>query len=269
MTSIDKQDIMCSNFDGIKALIDRHAFSGSFLGQPGYTGTKRVKRVWILLEQEMMGWQWLSWTICKSFAIRSRQITTSALCQQLIIVFNSFALMFISVMHNFTSITVLLYFSWVSILLFLIFHFSRCNCFCLLTVRLPPTIVRHPVASRIYKRNVELIVLECIAVGCPAPRYCHNEYFHLSKEGHNETDWVCSWSSCGLCVCLCVMLVFSGQTTKLFKLRYGIENSYFVLEGEGSGSTRGKGKPHWRWNAGLWKFLACLLTHISKFRFAF
>jgi len=37
---------------------------------------EKGKPFWILLEQEMMGWQ--CWTICKSFASRSRQITTPA-----------------------------------------------------------------------------------------------------------------------------------------------------------------------------------------------
>jgi len=30
----------------------------SFLGQPGQAGTKMVKPVWILMKQDMVGWQW-------------------------------------------------------------------------------------------------------------------------------------------------------------------------------------------------------------------
>jgi len=39
---------------------------------------RQGKPFWILLEQEIMGWQWhqLGCTICKSFASRCRQITT-------------------------------------------------------------------------------------------------------------------------------------------------------------------------------------------------
>jgi len=29
-----------------------------FLGQPGYIGTRNVKRIWILMKQEMRMWQW-------------------------------------------------------------------------------------------------------------------------------------------------------------------------------------------------------------------
>jgi len=27
-------------------------------GQPGEAGTRKVKLIWILMKQEMMGWQW-------------------------------------------------------------------------------------------------------------------------------------------------------------------------------------------------------------------
>jgi len=30
----------------------------SFPGQPGYASTRKFKPIWILMKQEMMGWQW-------------------------------------------------------------------------------------------------------------------------------------------------------------------------------------------------------------------
>ena len=46
-------------------------------GLPGWTGTREVKPIWILLEQESVSGSGISWTVCKS-APRSRQITTPA-----------------------------------------------------------------------------------------------------------------------------------------------------------------------------------------------
>ena len=46
-------------------------------GLPGWAGTRKVKPIWILLEQETVGGSGISWAICKS-APRSRQITTPA-----------------------------------------------------------------------------------------------------------------------------------------------------------------------------------------------
>ena len=43
-------------------------------GLPGWAGTTKVKPVWILLKQEIMSGNGISWAICKS-AHRSRQIT--------------------------------------------------------------------------------------------------------------------------------------------------------------------------------------------------
>ena len=45
-------------------------------GLPGWAGTRKVKAIWILLEQDTVSGSGTSWTICKS-APRSRQITTS------------------------------------------------------------------------------------------------------------------------------------------------------------------------------------------------
>jgi len=30
----------------------------SFPGQPGKAGTRKVKPIWILMKQDMVGWQW-------------------------------------------------------------------------------------------------------------------------------------------------------------------------------------------------------------------
>ena len=47
-----------------------------FPGQPRYVGTRKVNHSGFYWRIEMMGWQCgISWTICKSFAPRSRQIT--------------------------------------------------------------------------------------------------------------------------------------------------------------------------------------------------
>ena len=46
-------------------------------GLPRWAGTRKVKPVWILLEQETVSGSGISWAICKS-THRSRQITTPA-----------------------------------------------------------------------------------------------------------------------------------------------------------------------------------------------
>ena len=46
-------------------------------GLPGWAGTRKVKPIWILLEQETVSGSGISWAICKS-APCSRQITTPA-----------------------------------------------------------------------------------------------------------------------------------------------------------------------------------------------
>ena len=48
-----------------------------FPGLPGWAGTRKVKPIWILLEQETVSGCGISWAICKS-APHSRQITTPA-----------------------------------------------------------------------------------------------------------------------------------------------------------------------------------------------
>ena len=46
-------------------------------GLPGWAGTRKIKPVWILLEQETVSGSGISWTTCKS-ALHSEQITTPA-----------------------------------------------------------------------------------------------------------------------------------------------------------------------------------------------
>ena len=48
-----------------------------FPGLPGWAGTRKVKPIWILLKQETVSGNGISWAVCKS-APRSRQITTPA-----------------------------------------------------------------------------------------------------------------------------------------------------------------------------------------------
>ena len=52
-----------------------HLFNDLFSRTTWVSRHQKGKPFWILLEQEMMEWQCISWTICKSFAPRSRQKT--------------------------------------------------------------------------------------------------------------------------------------------------------------------------------------------------
>ena len=54
-----------------------HPFNGPFPGLPRWAGTRKVKPIWILLNQETVSGSGISWAVCKS-APRSRQITTPA-----------------------------------------------------------------------------------------------------------------------------------------------------------------------------------------------
>ena len=49
-----------------------------FPGLPRWAGTRKAKPIWILLKQETVGGNGISWAICKS-ASRSRQITMPVL----------------------------------------------------------------------------------------------------------------------------------------------------------------------------------------------
>ena len=54
-----------------------HQFNSPFLGLPGWAGTRKVKPIWIFLNQETVSGSGISWAMCKS-APRSRQITKPA-----------------------------------------------------------------------------------------------------------------------------------------------------------------------------------------------
>jgi len=57
--------------------IHTHPFNGHFLGLSRLAGTRKVKLIWILLEQETVSGSGISWAICK-YAPLSRLITTPA-----------------------------------------------------------------------------------------------------------------------------------------------------------------------------------------------
>jgi len=54
-----------------------HTFNGPFLGLPRWAGSRKVKPIWILLKQETVNGNGISWATCKS-APHSRQITMPA-----------------------------------------------------------------------------------------------------------------------------------------------------------------------------------------------
>ena len=61
-------------FDLYVVIIIITRLTALFLGLRGWAGTRKVKPIWILLEQETVSGSGISWTICKS-APRSRWIT--------------------------------------------------------------------------------------------------------------------------------------------------------------------------------------------------
>jgi len=68
--------------EGTKLVVVKHTHTHTrlmalFSGLPRWAGTRKVKRMWILLKQETVTGSGISWAICKS-APRSRQITTPA-----------------------------------------------------------------------------------------------------------------------------------------------------------------------------------------------
>jgi len=69
---------VCTHISGT-ACPDTHPFNGHLPGRdyPG-AGTRKVKPIWILLKQETVSGNGISWAICKSDLPRSRQITTPA-----------------------------------------------------------------------------------------------------------------------------------------------------------------------------------------------
>jgi len=94
--SVHHLSIMCSKFYNVtlmhSALVSvlpalqlHHAaisctpthLTALFQGLPRWASTRKVKPIWILLEQQTVSGSGISWAICKS-APRSRQITTPA-----------------------------------------------------------------------------------------------------------------------------------------------------------------------------------------------
>ena len=72
----------CQSTEGIALKTDTHTHTHTRLtalcpGLPGWAGTRKVKPIWILLKQETVSGNGISWAIFKS-APRSRQITTAA-----------------------------------------------------------------------------------------------------------------------------------------------------------------------------------------------
>ena len=63
--------------EGIQPYSTHTRLMALFPGVPGWAGTRKVKPIWILLEQETVGGSGISWAICKS-APRFRRITTPA-----------------------------------------------------------------------------------------------------------------------------------------------------------------------------------------------
>ena len=63
--------------EGIQPYSTHTRLTALFPGLPGWAGTRKVKPIWILLEQETVGGSGISWAICKS-APRFRRITTPA-----------------------------------------------------------------------------------------------------------------------------------------------------------------------------------------------
>ena len=71
--STDKISARLTEF--IPKQIHTYHLTALFPGLAGWAGTRNVKPIWILLEQETVSGSGISWAICKS-APRSRQITT-------------------------------------------------------------------------------------------------------------------------------------------------------------------------------------------------
>ena len=72
-------DGILKNIMHLAHLLDMHAHTHTHLTAlcPGLPGTRKVKPIWILLEQETVSGSGISWTMCKS-APCSRQITMPA-----------------------------------------------------------------------------------------------------------------------------------------------------------------------------------------------
>jgi len=63
-----------TQIDILYALLLLHPFNGLFSRTTWISRHQKGKSLWILMMQEMMGGSGISWTICRSFALRSREI---------------------------------------------------------------------------------------------------------------------------------------------------------------------------------------------------
>ena len=67
-----QKELSRPGIEGKDSHVDKlHTCTPVFLGLPGWSGTRKVKPIWILLKQEKMSGSGISWAICKS-APRSR-----------------------------------------------------------------------------------------------------------------------------------------------------------------------------------------------------
>jgi len=67
----------CTNYYSIASIHTHTRLTALFPGLPRWAGTRKVKPIWILLEQETVSGSGISWAMHKS-APRSRQITMPA-----------------------------------------------------------------------------------------------------------------------------------------------------------------------------------------------
>ena len=86
VSTLQSSCVACpANWSGLSShihMITHHTHTHTHLtalcpGLPGRAGTRKVKPIWFLLEQETVSGSGISWTICK-YAACSRQITTPA-----------------------------------------------------------------------------------------------------------------------------------------------------------------------------------------------
>jgi len=59
-TAVHYKALSCIHLSRARATKDTH-LTTSFPEQPGWSGTRKVKQIWIVMKQEMIGWQWHRW----------------------------------------------------------------------------------------------------------------------------------------------------------------------------------------------------------------
>ena len=83
--------------------------TASFPGQPGYASTRNVKPVWILMKQEMMGWQWHQ---LGAYANHQHLAPDIQPCQHLITQFSTCWMLFLMTNQLFAALKVKCWISW-------------------------------------------------------------------------------------------------------------------------------------------------------------